>query len=109
MRSTELQDNQPVTMSQLEEVLSRAFAKNNESLGKSLRKEIRENTKEIVENAIDELALSIGQNFNLIDERFDKIDERLDGIDSQLRSVNNRIDDIATNYTRWSEHDRLSK
>ena len=97
--------NQPVTLEQMEQL----FNLHDKNITDVFRKEI------------EELALSIGKNFNLIDERFDAIDERfkaiderfdkvdqrfrridvkLSGMDSRIRGLNSRMDDFAENYVR---------
>ncbi len=105
MQSLDYRKEEPVTMRQLEEVLERAFTKNN----LSLRAEIKEDTKKIVEDAIDEFAISVGKNFNAIDKRFDEVDKRFDkideellGIKTQISGLNNRVDDFAESYVRKS-------
>ncbi len=84
-----------ITMRQLEQSLERAFAVNNKILIVSV--------KEIVEDAIDELALSIGENFNAIDNRFKKIDERFDKIDERFEKIDERFEKIDERFEKIDE------
>lgn len=98
--------------------------------GTSLRRDIKKDMEIAINDAVDGLAVVVGQSFSIIyekfdriddkfdkidekfkkiDERFNGIDKKLDGMDSRIIGANNRLDHMATNYTRWDEHIKLEK
>jgi len=59
--------------------------------------------KREIENAVDELAVTCGNQFTRIDQRFDGIDERLDGIESAMATkaeLRLEIDGLYQNMVR---------
>lgn len=121
-----VQEEKPITRRDLYEF--------GEILALNLRRDISKDVKQYVEiavnDAVDGLAVVVGQSFSIIyekfdriddkfdkidekfkkiDERFNGIDKKLDGMDSRIIGANNRLDHMATNYTRWDEHIKLEK
>ncbi len=77
-------------------------------------------TKSEVQEIVDSLAASINSAFTdqqkqifrleeKMDAGFARVDEKFEEVNMKINGVNNRIDDIATNYTRRDEHKKLEK